>query len=86
MVKRAKNGPVRALTLRIPREDYNLLRAEAFVTDTSINAVAVIAIQKHVAGDRRTLLEAVLSDARVARAMRGRSTEIPRNPLGKGPR
>ena len=74
---------VQALTLRIPIEDYNLLRAEAFVVDRSINEVVLAAIRTVL--DRERLTQ-VLEYAREARAVGGRPTDLPRNPQGRGPK
>ena len=69
---------VQALTLRIPIADYNLLRAEAFVRDWSINDVVLDAIKLVIEDrDRREVLERVLSEARSAGGVRGRGTQPP---------
>jgi hypothetical protein len=75
---------VQALTLRVPVEDYDLLRMEAFVRDLSINEVVLGAIRTAIDEDRRRQLRHLIEQARAARAERGRSTELPRNPLRKG--
>jgi len=75
---------VQALTLRIPIEDYNLLRAEAFVRDMSINEVVLHAIRARLAGERRERLQHMLEQARAARSERGQPDQLPRNPHGKG--
>ena len=77
---------VQALTLRIPVEDYNFLRAEAFVRDLSINEVVLGAIRGVTGGDRRRQLQDMLDQAQDARADRGRPTELPRNPHRRGRR
>jgi hypothetical protein len=73
----AKAKTVQALTLRIPVADYNLLRAEAFVRDWSINEVVLDAIRAVVDGDRREVLEQVLSHARSAGKVPGRGAQRP---------
>jgi hypothetical protein len=80
----AKAKTVQALTLRIPVADYNLLRAEAFVRDWSINEVVLDAI-KGVVDDpvRREVLERVLAHARSAGDVRGRGTQRPFTFQGK---
>ena len=75
---------VQALTLRIPVDDYNLLRAEAFVRDLSINEVVLAAVRDVIGGDRRAQLEQMLNQARAARTERGRPDELPRNPHQRG--
>ena len=75
---------VQALTLRIPIEDYNLLRAEAFVRDLSINEVVLHAIRARLVGDRRERLQHMLEQARAARTERGQPDQLPRNPHRKG--
>lgn len=74
---------VQALTLRIPVEDYNLLRAEAFVVDRSINEVVLAAIRTVL--DRERLTQ-VLEYAREARRVGGRAAELPTNPHRRGPK
>ena len=81
MAQKAKKD-VQALTLRIPIEDYNLLRAEAFVVDRSINEVVLAAIRTVL--DRERLTQ-VLEYAREARRGKGGPTDLPRNPQGRGP-
>jgi hypothetical protein len=80
----AKARTVQALTLRIPVADYNLLRAEAFVRDWSINEVVLDAI-KGVVDDpeRREVLERVLAHARSAGNARGRGAQQPFTLQGK---
>ena len=74
----AKAKTVQALTLRIPVADYNLLRAEAFVRDWSINEVVLDAIKSVVDDpDRRKVLEQVLAHARSAGSVRGRGAQPP---------
>lgn len=68
---------VQALTLRVPIEDYNLLRAEAFVRDRSINDVVLEAIRAVIEGERREGLEQVLAQARSAGSVRGRGAQPP---------
>ena len=75
---------VQALTLRIPVDDYNLLRAEAFVRDLSINEVVLAAVRGVIGGDRRRDLEQMLDQARAARSERGRPDDLPRNPHRRG--
>lgn len=77
---------VQALTLRIPIEDYNLLRAEAFVRDLSINEVVLAAVRAAIGDDRRHRLQHMLEQARATQSERGRPTELPRNPNRKGAR
>ncbi|MFA5786260.1 MAG: DNA-binding protein [Actinomycetota bacterium] len=56
---------VQALTLRIPKEEYDALRAYSFVTELSINEVAVRAIRDYlVAEGRRAEFDALLHKAR----------------------
>ena len=62
---------VQALTLRVPIADYNLLRAEAFVRDWSINEVVLDAIRAVIEGEHREVLEEVLARARSAGSVRG---------------
>lgn len=79
-----KSKAVQALTLRIPIADYNLLRAEAFVRDWSINEVVLDAIKAVVDDpDRREVLERVLSQARSAGKVRGRGAQKPFTIQGK---
>jgi hypothetical protein len=78
---KAKN--VQALTLRIPVADYNLLRAEAFVRDWSINEVVLDAIKAVIEGERREVLEQVLAHARSAGRVRGRGAQRPFTLQGK---
>jgi hypothetical protein len=59
-----KPKTVQALTLRVPIADYNLLRAEAFVRDWSINEVVLDAIRGVIEGEHREVLEEVLARAR----------------------
>jgi len=75
---------IQALTLRIPVEDYNLLRAEAFVRDLSINEVVLAAIRASLDTDRRYRLQHMLEQARAAQAERGRLDKLPRNPQRRG--
>ena len=77
---------MQALTLRIPVEDYNLLRADAFVRDLSINEVVLAAIRTAIGSDRRDRLQHVLDQARATQSERGRPTDLPRNPNRKGPK
>ncbi len=73
-----KPRTVQALTLRIPVADYNLLRAEAFVRDWSINEVVLAAIKSVVDDpERREILERVLSHARSAGEVHGRGVQRP---------
>jgi hypothetical protein len=74
-----KNQPktVQALTLRVPAADYNLLRAEAFVRDRSINEVVLSAIRTLIESDLRELLEQVLAQARAVGSVRGRGAQPP---------
>jgi hypothetical protein len=57
--------------------DYNLLRAEAFVRDRSLNEVVLSAIRLLIEGERRELLEQVLAQARAAGSVRGRGAQPP---------
>jgi hypothetical protein len=77
---------VQALTLRVPIEDYNLLRAEAFVRDRSINDVVLSAIRNVIEGERREVLEQVLAQARSAGSVRGRGAQPPFKVHRKGSR
>lgn len=77
---------IQALTLRIPIEDYELLRAEAFVRDLSINEVVLAAIRDVIVGARRTQLQRMLLEVQTARAERGQPAELPRNPHRRGPK
>ncbi len=77
---------VQALTLRVPIEDYNLLRAEAFVRDRSINDVVLAAIRTVIEGEHREVLEQVLAHARSAGSVRGRGAQPPFKLLRKGSR
>jgi hypothetical protein len=77
---------VQALTLRVPIADYNLLRAEAFVRDWSINEVVLDAIRTVIEGERREVLEQVLAQARSAGSVRGRGAQPPFKLHRKGPR
>lgn len=77
---------VQALTLRVPLADYNLLRAEAFVRDWSINEVVLSAIRTLIEGERRELLEQVLAQARAAGSVRGRGAQPPFKLHQKGDR
>jgi hypothetical protein len=74
---------VHALTLRIPIEDYNVLRADAFVRDLSINEVVLEAIRTAIGPDRRDRLQHVLDEAQATQFERGRPTDLPRNPNRK---
>lgn len=76
---------IQALTLRIPVDDYDLLRAEAFVRDLSINEVVLAAIRDVIGGARRAQLQRMLQEAQSARAERGQPSELPRNPHRRGP-
>jgi uncharacterized protein (DUF1778 family) len=77
---------VQALTLRLPVDDYNVLRAEAFVRDLSINEVVISAIREAIPEPRRRELLHLLEQARATQSERGRATNIPRNPLRRGAR
>jgi hypothetical protein len=81
-----KAKTVQALTLRVPVEDYDLLRTEAFVRDLSINEVVLGAIRTAIAPDRRRQLQHLIEQARAAQSEHGRPTDLPRNPLRKGAR
>jgi hypothetical protein len=73
-----KPRAVQALTLRIPLADYNLLRAEAFVRDWSINEVVLDAIKAVVDEPaRREQLELILSHARSSGSVPGRGSQRP---------
>ena len=79
-----KPKAVQALTLRIPVAEYNLLRAEAFVRDWSINEVVLDAIKAVVDDpERREVLERVLSHARSAGEVHGRGVQRPFTLQGK---
>ena len=73
------------MTLRIPIDEYNLLRAEAFVRDMSINEVVLGAIRGSINDDRRLRLTEMLEQARAAQSGRGKSSQLPRNPHRRGP-
>jgi plasmid stability protein len=76
---------LRALTVRLPEDEYNLLRAMAFSHDRSINDVVRLAIRKLIeSSGGRPHLEALLETARDIRQQRGQPTDLPRNPTGKG--
>jgi uncharacterized protein (DUF1778 family) len=77
---------VQSLTLRIPVDEYNLLRTEAFARDLSINEVVLGAIRAAIPEERRRRLQSVLEQARATQSERGQPTDLPRNPLQKGPR
>jgi len=79
------SSQVQALTLRIPVDDYRLLRAEAFVGDLSINVVVRQAIRGSMDDDRRLRLQQMLEQAKATRP-RGRPEDMPRNPHRKGPK
>lgn len=73
-----KPETVQALTLRIPLADYNLLRAEAFIRDWSINEVVLDAIKAVVDEPaRREQLELILSHARSSGSVPGRGRQRP---------
>jgi hypothetical protein len=73
-----KPRTVQALTLRIPLGDYNLLRAEAFVRDWSINEVVLDAVKAVIDEPaRRQQLELILSHARSSGSVPGRGTQRP---------
>ncbi len=76
---------LQALTLRIPEQEYQLLRALAFAEDRSINEL-VLASMRAVIGEQRPRLEEILARALDARTARGQPTDPPRNPHGKGRR
>ena len=72
-----------ALTLRLPENEYQLLRTLAFATGQSINEVVRSAIKRHLdQGDARAALESIIAEAESLRPQR----EIPRNPHGRGPK
>jgi len=77
---------VQALTLRIPVDEYNLLRTHAFVSDLSINEIVLLALQVAIGPEQRRHLHRVIEEAREARRARGRSADLPRNPHRRGPR
>ena len=74
------------MTLRLPVDDYNVLRAEALVRDLSINEVVIGAIREAIPEPRRRELLHLLEQARATQSERGRPTNIPRNPLRRGAR
>lgn len=83
MVQRNKSAGTQALTLRIPEDEYHLLRALAFSSDTTINQVVLDAIGQHLdRGNTREVLESIL---RTAKAAKGTNV-LPRNPHGHGPK
>ena len=83
MVQRNKRASTQALTLRIPEDEYHLLRALAFSSDATINQVVLDAIREHL--DRGNLREVMESVLLTAKAIRGTS-QLPRNPHGHGPK
>lgn len=84
MVAKRKRD-LQALTLRIPEQEYQLLRALAFAEDRSINELVLASIRA-VIGEQRPRLEEILARALDARTARGQPTDPPRNPHGKGRR
>lgn len=82
MGTRAKT--VQALTLRIPVADYNLLRAEAFMRDWSINEVVLDAIKSVIEEPkRREKLEGLLAHVRKEGEVPGRGQQPPFTIQGK---
>lgn len=80
---RDRSRRVQALTLRIPEEEYQLLRALAFSSGTTINQVALVAIRRLLdTGNTRQVLQSILDEAKEA-AGKG---IVPRNPHGRGPK
>jgi plasmid stability protein len=83
----SRSIPLRALTVRLPEDEYNLLRAMAFSHDRSINDVVRLAIQNLIeASGGRPPLAALLETAMDIRRQRGKPSGLPRNPTGRGPR
>jgi hypothetical protein len=81
----ARRPQVQALTVRLPEDEYNLLRALAFSHDRSINDVVRLAIDRLIeSSGGRPPLEALLETARAIRKERGKSDRLPRNPTGRG--
>ncbi|HEV3102411.1 MAG TPA: hypothetical protein VG426_08725 [Candidatus Dormibacteraeota bacterium] len=73
--------PLQALTLRLPKSEYRLVRALAFATDESINDVVGTAVRRLLDDPEiRPTLDAIINDARALRPRR----RVPRNPHGKG--
>ena len=79
-----KAKAVQALTLRIPVADYNLLRAEAFIRDWSINEVVLDAIKSVIEEPkRREKLEGLLAHVRKDGEVPGRGHQPPFTIQGK---
>ncbi|MGI8564807.1 MAG: hypothetical protein ACR2MZ_14875 [Candidatus Dormibacter sp.] len=76
---------LQALTLRIPEEDYQLLRALAFAEDRSLNDLVLQGVQALI-DEQRPQLKEILARARDARRTQGQPADLPRNPHGKGRR
>ena len=75
-----------ALTVRLPEDEYRLLRTLAFTEELSINEVVRMAILRLIdSSGRRPALESLLGSAKELRLDRGQSADVPRNPHGKGP-
>jgi len=85
-VVRTRQKEVQALTLRIPLDEYNLLRTQAFVLDMSINEVVLLCLQVAIGPEQRRGLTQILEQAKEARRRRGRPADLPRNPHGRGPK
>jgi hypothetical protein len=83
---RSRQKDVQALTLRIPVDEYNLLRTQAFVSDMSINEVVLLCLQIAIGPEQRRGLTQILEQAKEARRRRGRPADLPRNPQGRGPK
>jgi hypothetical protein len=67
-------------------DDYNILRTQAFVSDLSINEVVLMCLRVAIGPEQRRGLTQILEQAKEARRHRGRPTELPRNPHGRGPK
>ena len=83
---RSRQKNVQALTVRIPVDDYNILRTQAFVSDLSINEVVLMCLRIAIGPEQRRGLMQILEQAREARRRRGRPADLPRNPHGRGPK
>jgi hypothetical protein len=83
---RSHRKDVQALTLRIPVDDYDILRTQAFVSDLSINEVVLMCLRIAIGPEQRRGLSQILEQAKEARRRRGRATDLPRNPHGRGPK
>ena len=74
-----------ALTVRLPENEYQLLRTLAYTEETSINEVVRMAILRLIdSSGRRSSLESLLGTAKELRLERGQSADLPRNPHWQG--